>query len=247
MEALLPQAFGYLLVVFRCGGLFVAAPILGSAAVPKRIRLGMALFFAMAAWAASGSHPVRLPHDLMELASAGISETLIGLCAGFAAKVALEAASMAGTLAGVGMGIGYGSMIDPNSGADAPVLSNLISTLALGTAVTLGFHREAILWLVRSVQASPVSGQLDLREMSAHMIRSCIEGAALGIRLGLPFLGAVTLGHVGLGIIGRTTPQIGLNSIGFTVAIFCGGTALWYFAPMAAHLAAGAAVATLSR
>jgi flagellar biosynthesis protein FliR len=247
MEALLPQAFGYLLVIFRCGGLMVAAPILGAATVPKRIRLGMAVFFAMAAWAASGSHAVRLPRDLMELASAGIGETVIGLCAGFAAKVALDAASMAGTLAGVGMGIGYGSMIDPNSGAEAPVLANLVSALALGTAVAMGFHREAILWLMRSVRESPVSGQLDVREMSAHMIRSCVEGAALGIRLGLPFLGAVTLGHVGLGIIGRTTPQISLNSIGFTIAIFCGGTALWYFAPMAAHLAAGAAVATLSR
>ena len=247
MEALLPQAFGYLLVVFRCGGLVVAAPVLGSAAVPKRIRLGMALFFSMAAWAASGSRAAPLPRDLLELASAGICETLIGLCAGFAAKVALDAASMAGTLAGVGMGIGYGTLIDPNSGAEAPVLSNLVSALALGAAVTLGIHREAVLWLVHSVRESKVSGQLDVREMSAHLIRSCVDGAALGIRLGMPFLGAVSLGHAGLGIIGRTTPQISLGSVGFTIAIFCGGTALWYFAPTAAHLAAGAAVATLSR
>src|SRR5579859_7588370 len=114
MEALLPQAFGYLLVVFRCGGLFVAAPILGSASVPKRIRLGMALFFAMAAWSAAGSRAVGLPHDLLGLGRAAIAETLAGLCAGFAAKVTLDAASMAGTLAGVGMGIGYGTLIDPN-------------------------------------------------------------------------------------------------------------------------------------
>jgi flagellar biosynthetic protein FliR len=247
MEALLPQAFGYLLVIFRCGGLMVAAPILGAATVPKRIRLGMAVFFAMAAWAASGSHAVRLPRDLMELASAGIGETVIGLCAGFAAKVALDAASMAGTLAGVGMGIGYGTIIDPNSGAEAPVLGNLLSALALGTAVSLGLHREAILWLSHSVRESPVTGHLDVRELAVHMIRSCTGGAALGIRLGLPFLGAVGLGHAGLGIIGRTTPQISLSSIGFTIAIFCGGSALWYFAPHAAHLAAGAAVATLQR
>jgi flagellar biosynthetic protein FliR len=247
MDALLPQAFGYLLVVFRCGGLVVAAPVLGSAAVPKRIRLGLSLFFAMAAWVSAGSHPVGLPHDLFELASVSIGETVIGLCAGFAAKVALEAASMAGTLAGVGMGMGYGSMIDPNSGAEAPVLSNLLAALALGAAVSLGFHREAILWLARSVRESPVTGHLELRELAVHMIRSCTDGAALGLRLGLPFLGAVGLGHAGLGIIGRTTPQISLSSIGFTIAIGCGGAALWFFAPHAAHLAAGAAVATLQR
>src|SRR5450432_2674670 len=247
MDALLPQAFGYLLVVFRCGGLCVALPVLGSSAVPKRIRLGMSLFFAMAAWAASGAHPVPLPHDLLELASVSIGETVIGLCAGFAAKVALEAAAMAGTLAGVGMGMGYGSMIDPNSGAEAPVLSNLLSALALAAAISLGLHREAILWLAHSVRESPVTGHLEVMELSVHMIRSCTDGASLGLRLGLPFLGAVTLGHAGLGIIGRSTPQISLNSIGFTIAIFCGGAALWYFAPTAAHLAAGAAVATLQR
>jgi len=92
-----------------------------------------------------------------------------------------------------------------------------------------------------------VAGRLDVRELSVHMIRSCTDGAALGLRLGLPFLGAVGLGHAGMGIIGRTTPQISLGSIGFTIAIFCGGAALWYFAPTAAHLAAGAAVATLQR
>jgi flagellar biosynthetic protein FliR len=247
MDALLPQGFGYLLVVFRCGGLCVAAPVLGSSAVPKRIRLGMSLFFAMAAWAAAGSHSVPLPHDMLGLAAAAISETVIGLCAGFAAKVALEAAAMAGSLAGVGMGIGYGSMIDPNSGAEAPVLSNLLSGLALGTAISLGLHREAILWLAHSVRESPVTGHLEVKELAIHMIRASTSGASLGLRLGLPFLGAVGLGHAGLGIIGRSTPQIGLNSIGFTVAIFCGGATLWYFAPTAAHMAAGAAVATFSR
>jgi flagellar biosynthesis protein FliR len=247
MDALLPQGFGYLLVVLRCAGLCVAAPVLGSASVPKRIRLGMSLFFAMAAWAAAGSHSVKLPHDLLELATAGISETLIGLCAGFSAKAALEAAAMAGALAGTGMGIGYGQMIDPSSGVEAPVLSNLLSALALGGAIALGFHREAILWLARSVKESPVTGQLEFRTMAVHMIRSCTDGAALGMRLGLPFLGAVGLGHVGLGLMSRSTPQISLQSIGFTIAIFCGGAALWYFAPTAAHMAAGAAVAVFAR
>jgi flagellar biosynthetic protein FliR len=247
IESLLPQGFGYLLVLFRCGGLCATAPILASQAVPRRVRLGMSLFFAMAAWAAAGSQPHALPQNMLDLALVGASETMIGLCAGFAAKVALDAASAAGSLAGNGMGIGYGQMIDPNSGAEAPVLGNLLSGLALGAAVALGLHREAILWLARSVREIPVGGLADLRELSVHMIRACTDGAVLGLRLGLPFLGAVSLGHLGLGLMGRSTPQISLQSVGFTIAIFCGGAALWYFAPTAAHMAAGAAVAVFSR
>jgi flagellar biosynthetic protein FliR len=247
MDLLLASAYGFALVLFRAAALCAVAPVLGSASVPPRIRIGLSLVLAFAAWSGAGSPALALPGDLLTLVSAAAVETIIGLAGGFAARAALEAAAAAGHLAGLGMGIGYGALLDPVSGVEAPVLANLFSTAALGGAVALGLHRELVLWLCRSLQAVPAGGALELRALLLRSITSTLEGAALGLRLGLPFLGAVALGHLALGVLSRATPQLSLQSLGFTVAIGVGGWALWLLAPQATSLAASAAVAALAR
>lgn len=247
MEPLLAAGYGFGLVLFRAAALCSTAPVLGSATVPQRIRLGIAVLLAFAAFGAAGSPSVAMPSSLLALLCAAATETVIGLAAGLCARAALEAASAAGHLAGLGMGIGYGALLDPVAGVEVPALANLFSTVALGCAVALGLPREAVLWLCRSLHALPPGAAADLRTLATQTLASLLDAAALGLRLGLPFLGAITIGHLSLGVIGRTTPQLSLQTLGFGVALLFGGAALWLFAPQAAQLAAGAAVATLQR
>lgn len=246
MEPTLATAWGFALVLFRTTALCLSAPVIGATAVPARIRLGFAVVMGFVAFLGAGSPAVPPPPTLGGLVLPAAAETAIGLAAGLSARMVLEAAAAAGSLAGLSMGLGYGQLIDPTSGAASTAPGQLFALVALGTAVGLGLHREAIAWLCRGVIETPPGGPVDLVPLARTAIAHGVLSCGLAIRMAFPILAAVTCGHVAMAVIGRTAPQLNLQSLGFSIAILCGGGALYLVTPAAAALAARAALAAFS-
>jgi flagellar biosynthesis protein FliR len=80
----------------------------------------------------------------------------------------------------------------------------------------------------------------------AAVVTHAIGAVALAVRMAYPVLVAVVFGHVALGVISRTVPQLSINSIGFSVTILAGGAALYMMAPHIANLAARTAAAAFT-
>jgi flagellar biosynthetic protein FliR len=241
MEALLPTAAGFLLVLLRSASLCMVAPLFGTRVVPARIRLSLSLVIAAVAFTAAGGPPFAGWERASALVAAAVGETAIGLCAGLAARFALEAVTGAGQAIGISMGLGFGAVLDPLHGAESTAISELLALLALAVAVGAGIHREAIAWLCRSVVLTPPGTDLPLAEMSARVVAEAVRASALAVRLAFPVMAAVTFGHLGLGLLTRTAPQLNLSNVGFSVAILAGGGALYLAAPVVAEVAAEAA------
>ncbi len=243
MEGSLLQAYGYALLLLRTAGLLLAAPVMGTRLVPVRVRLGLALVVSVAVFTGAGSPRVPPPAGLLGLATAAAGETALGVLAGLAARWVLDAALAAGQVAALSMGIGLGALIDPSSGSESSALSQLLFTSAQAGAVALGIHREALAWLTRSAVIWPPGGRLALSELTLRAAGHAAFSAALAVRIAFPVLAAVMLGHACMGVAARTTPQLNLSSVGFSIAVLAGGTALYLVAPAAADLAARSAVA----
>lgn len=241
MQAAYPMLAGFLLVALRCGALFMVAPLFGTRVIPTRVRMGLTAVVSGAVFAGIGLPPFARWTDVGALLTAAASETLIGLGAGTAARVTLEAAGAAGHLMSTSMGLNYGSSLDPLHGAESNSISSLLSFLALGIAVAAGIHREVIAWLCHSLIETPPGGSVDLAKLCAGVVAESARAAALAVRLSLPVMAAVTFGNISFGLLGRVAPQINLQSIGFGLAIFAGGGALYFVAPGAAEIAAHAA------
>lgn len=240
------RAWGFGLVLFRTAGLVMVAPVFSARAVPARIRLGIAAALAVAAWFGASMPAAPVPDHLGILAGAVALEILIGLSAGLVSRLVLDAAVAAGHAAGLSMGLGYGAVIDPSSGAEAPAIADLLAAAALAAAVAAGLPRDAVLWLVHSVREIPPGTLPDLAGIGRRIVEGALLGAVLAVRLGLPLLGAATLGHFLLGVAGRTAPQLSLQTVGFAVAILAGGGALWLATPAIAELAARGAAAAFA-
>ncbi len=237
---LTPTLFGFLLVLFRCTALCSVAPLFGMKAVPKRIRMGLALALSFAAFAGA-NFPVFDPLGKSAtgaLAGAAVVETLIGLVAGLSARFAIEAAHAAGQIASVAMGLSYGSVIDPLHGTDSTAIAELLSMFSVAMLLIAGTHREAIGWLCRSVIIIPPGSEVDVNGLLGAVVTQAIAATALAVRMAFPVLIAVTFGHVALGVVSRSAPQLNVTSIGFTVTILAGGGALYMMAPHMAELAA---------
>lgn len=229
-------------MLFRTLGLFSAAPILGARMVPLRARLALGIVAALAAFTGAGMPTVAPPPQFLALALAAGAETLLGLMAGLSVRFVLDAAQAAGQTAGLSMGLGFGALIDPTNGAESTSLGELFSMIALGGAVALGLHREAISWLASSVHTFPPGGSLGLPALMAHGVAQSMTAIGLAVRITYPLLAAVTLGHLTFGAISRAAPAMNLSSIGFSVAIIAGGAAIFLVTPAAAQLCAQAAV-----
>ena len=59
-------------------------------------------------------------------------------------------------------------------------------------------------------------------------------------------LAAVLVGHLLMAGLSRTAPQLNLGTLGFSIAVLAGGGAFYLVAPVAAELAARAAVAAIA-
>jgi len=246
VEIPLGAAWGFGLVLFRTLGLFLTAPILAARVVSPRLRLAVGFAVAVAVWSGAGALSAPVPASPWAMAAGVASETALGALAGFAARMALEAALAAGQLMSLSAGIGFGALIDPSSGSESNAASQLLFVTAQGAAIGLGVHREAIAWLARSAAAFPPGGPSGLRELATRALWEGTGAAALAVRLAFPVLAAVMVGHLVLGVLGRTAPQLGLASVGYSLGILAGGGAFYLIAPQAAELAARAALAALS-
>jgi flagellar biosynthetic protein FliR len=235
------MAAAFLLVVIRCSCLFAVMPLFALTAIPARVRMAAALAVSVAAFFGAGT-PTFLAWDHADkLIVAALVEAVLGLTAGLGARLALDAAAAAGSAIGVSMGISVGATYDPIHGSESPAVSQVLSILALAFAVAAGIHREAVAWLCRSVIEIPPGAPVAIDQLAARVVGQAASSVALAIRLSFPILTAITIGHMTVGLINRTTPQLGLSNIGFAVSLLAGMAALYLVAPSAARLAAEAA------
>ncbi|MBI5546037.1 MAG: flagellar biosynthetic protein FliR, partial [Deltaproteobacteria bacterium] len=135
---------------------------------------------------------------------------------------------------------------DPFNGAAGSGAGQLFSMLTLGLAVAANIHGEAVAWLARSVATPPPGQEVELTHLAQTVITSAIWACALSVRLAMPFAGAALLAHVGMGVLGRAAPQLNLSSIGFSLSLAAGGTAIYLLAPMVAEVAVRAAMAVFA-
>jgi flagellar biosynthetic protein FliR len=235
-------AYGFALVLFRAAGFVTAAPLFGMRNAPGPVRVALAASLALVAFVGAGATPVPLPPHLGALAADVLAETLLGLFAGAAVRFALEAATAAGQLGAQSMGLGFGATLDPMSGAESTTLGELFRVLALGAALALGLERELVRWLASSVQQVPPGSVASVAELARGAVIEASHAVVLGVRLGFPFLAAITLGHLALGLLGRAAQQLHFSNIGFSVSVLAGGGALWLVSPRAISLCAEASL-----
>jgi len=234
------QAAALMLVMARVTAFVATAPVLSARFVPMRVRLMIGLVLGFTAATAADLAPINDVSPFMV-----VTETLTGLIMGSAARASLEAALAAGALFSGQIGISFMSSIDPLSGTQGDVVSDLFSMLALMAAVGLGLHREAIVVICASVIQAPPGHLPDLASLLEQALPSIINSCALAVRLAFPMMAVTSAGYVVMGVMARGSPALGLQGLGFTVPVMAGGFALYTMAPVAAEVAARTALAAL--
>jgi flagellar biosynthetic protein FliR len=220
LEPLIIYLPAFVLVFFRVAGMMLAAPLFGSARVPRRVKLMMALVVAMGLVPAAG-RPV-LPQNVWQLAAGITGELLFGLAIGTALSFIFVAVNWAGEIMGQQMGLGIGHAFDPSMGQAGSVVGDLYFMLTIVIFLSIGGHR-ALLWGVwESLHSLPllsVTMTQDILDLVVGLLQSA---TALAVQLAAPMLLTMLLTDVVLGFLSKTIPQLNVMSAGLSLRAMLG-------------------------
>ncbi len=214
------------LVLVRVVGFFMWLPVIGGEGVPSRVRLGFGVAVTLAV-VSFVPPPAVTDQRLSHLVVALVSEVGLGISAGLITKMFFLALEGAGHAAGNVMGMGFAQTFNPVTGTQSNPLSKLLTLSGMAFALHQGFHAEAIAWLAHSLVVFPVGEAPSWLAVSQGLVTHALGSIVLAVRLGFPVVGAVTLGHITLGLLGRTAPQLNLQAVGFSIAVVAGGVVVY--------------------
>src|SRR3990172_9530026 len=141
----------------RIAALIMAAPVVGTRAVPPRVRIVLAV--GMTAVLV----PVLPAPDAIEPFSAAglavtVQQVLIGAILGLSLRFIFTAVELTGQLLGQQMGLSFAAMVDPQSGSQVPIVSQFYVLLATLLFLSLNGHLLMLHALAESFRTLPVGG-----------------------------------------------------------------------------------------
>jgi flagellar biosynthetic protein FliR len=222
---------GFILVFVRVGAVVSLLPGFGERMIPIRVKLGVAVAFAMVVWpmVAPGLDIPARPFFAMLLV-----EAAIGLMLGLAIRLMVIALQLAGSIAAQSTALaqifGAGAAPDP-----MPAIGSILMLAGVTLALAAGLHVKAAIAMARSYEILPLGLPVPAADVAAWGTARVAQAFALGFSLAAPFVIAAFAYNLALGAINRAMPQLMVAFIG-APAITAGGLLiLMLAAPVILH------------
>lgn len=230
MDLSLEALAGFGLVLVRTGALLAAAPVLGLGVQFSGHKIALVLFVALVIDLALGMPHV--PAEPLAWGVLAVREALVGAFLGFLLHVATVAVHVAGEMVGHEMGFLVARQVDPVTGVQTALTTNLYENLFLLAVLSLNGHH----WLLRSLGdsfARAPLGELSLSPGLAHttalMFGQMFEA---GIVFAAPVMVFLMLTSIAIGLLARAVPQLNMLEVGFSVRVLVALCAMFLFTPL---------------
>lgn len=204
-----------LIIAGRVSALMVFAPFLGSATISSRIKAGFVIALTALLYPVVGpalpSSPAAITWKLVG------GEFILGLAMGLTLQFVFEGLELAGQVLGFQVGHSLANLINPQSDAETPILSNFYQAIALLIFLQLDVHHWLLRGLVKSFQYSPPGKVAVTSAMAEQVCRAAGGMLVIAVEIAIPTLLATILIDIALGFLGRASPQLPVLFVGMSV------------------------------
>ncbi|MBF0126872.1 MAG: flagellar biosynthetic protein FliR [Magnetococcales bacterium] len=211
------------LVLSRISGMFLSAPFFSRSIGPNRIKalmvfaITVVIYPLVTPWSGEGRG------DVWAMGFAAVTELIIGATFGMLVHWVLVATQVAGSVMGFQMGLSMAMVMDPTSGVQEGVLSNLLYLTALMIFLIFNGHHLLLEGVARSFATLPLGGGLphsqDLLQGGMEVMSRMFTWALL---IAAPVIGVTKLLYLGMGLINRASPQIQVFFVAMPLAQIMG-------------------------
>jgi flagellar biosynthetic protein FliR len=146
-------------------------------------------------------------------------EAFVGMALGFALHALTTLLTAAGEVVSTEMGFSMARIVNPESGVDATVVSQLFSVFGFLLILQADLHHEALRILDQTWRACPVGEPFALEPIWNGIRLLISQSLLLALQYSFPILGLMLLLTVGMVLLGRAVPAINLMEFGFTARV----------------------------
>lgn len=211
-------------IALRLSVLAALLPFLGARSVPVLWRVALAVVTAAAlAPAVRGQIPPgAIALTWTTIVGEAARSCLIGALLAISLSIPFEAVKFAGQIVDVQIGFSIANVIDPSSGLQLSLLSNLYNLLAVLLFFALDAHHALLRALVASCTVVPLFSPVDGVSGAWLMVNEFGTFFRLGLQAGAPCVIVLLLVSAAMGVIVKTVPHINILVVGFPIKIAVG-------------------------
>lgn len=210
----------YLWPLFRVSAMVSAAPVFGTRSVPIKVKVMTALAITSVLVPILPVPEVDVFNPLSVLIIA--QQILIGLIIGFTVQLVFSAVITGGQIVAMQMGLGFSLMVDPQNGAQSPVLSQFYILMVMLIYLSIDGHLVLVEVLAESFKTMPISAQGLIADDFMQVVRWGANIFAGGMAIALPAIASLLVVNVAFGIMTRSAPQLNIFAIGFPITMMLG-------------------------
>lgn len=219
MDQLIPSVAVYLLVLARVTSFIITVPLFSYRAIPmtQRVIFAAVVSFMM-------SYTIQVP----DLEIDGIyillvmKEVVTGLFIGLIAYIVMSAIQIAGGFIDFQMGFAIANIIDPQTGAQSPLLGQFFNALAILLMLALNAHHlllDGIFYSYQFIPADLLWPNFGGGNVAEFVLRTFVQVFAIAFQMAIPIVATLFLVDLTLGITARTVPQLNIFVVGFPIKI----------------------------
>ena len=211
----------------RIGAFLVAAPFFGSRMVPLTVRIVFSIALGLGIMS-----QVEFP-DLQILMGASLipivfQEIFVGLACGMVISICFSSVILAGEKIAATSGLAFAAQIDPVSGAQSPVISQIFQLFLLILFFSLNGHLVIFDLIFKSFELVPLGSFYEFESVIEKSIQSSNTLYYNAVIIVLPIVSILFFMNLGIGFITKSAPQLNLFSFGFPLTILGTFFALYF-------------------
>lgn len=204
----------FFLALTRTLALLGGIPVLGSAVIPTRVRLGVGIMLALVL---VPMQPIAAPSTAIPLGpfllQVGL-ELTTGLLAGFVIRAAFAALQMAAGMMSLLAGFSAGQFINPTLNIQGSALDQFFLLTTTTIFVVLNGHHQLIIGLSRIFDLVPLGTFVFDVVARDQLVAITVGMWTSALQIAFPLVAAMFLVDLALGLIARAAPQIQVFFLG---------------------------------
>ncbi len=209
----------FFLLLVRTGALMVFFPFFNHMQIPVIIKAALSFMFAIFLFPLAHA-PVGLENLSVEyLILETFSELMFGMCAGVLLMLVFGSLQLAGGQISMIMGFSMASVIDPQSGVNMPLISNMLNFIVLLAFLLFDGHHIVLQFIAYSLQFIPLGGFYPDENIVKYTAKGVINLFLFGFIISFPILALSLLADLIFGMLMKTMPQFNLLVVGFPIKI----------------------------
>jgi len=223
---LLPVSYqefkSFFLILIRISVILFMFPIFSSRLIPVLAKAGLAFIITIILFPVINTKMVEFPDTLWGMVQLMIAEFIIGMILALLVQMFFEGIRMMGQLVGFQTGFAITNILDPQSGMQVSILSNMAYLVAMVLFLVLNGHHILLSAMRESFEIINV-GSLSLnRQIFQKIIDTSADMFVIAIKIGAPAIAVLLFTKVAFGLITKLIPQMNIMIVAFPVQIVIG-------------------------